>query len=245
LAPHDPTETLDVPFRNPSLDFPLGTDALGRDALSRLLAGGRLILFESITAILLAYLVGTATGMYAAYRRGSTDIALVGVVDVLLSFPPIVFVLILLAYVGPETWLVVVALAVTQIPRVARVARAATLDLLGQEYVEAAVARGETTRAILKRELLPNISTPLVTDFGIRLTGTIILAASISFLGLGPQPPTPDWGLMISENRSGLTLAPVLVLAPAVAIGLLTLGVNLIADAVARVYGRTVWSQGV
>ena len=136
--------------------------------------------------MLIAYVVGIAIGMLAAYRRSWLDGLFVGTADVLLSFPPIVFVLILLAYVGPKIWLVIIGLAITQAPRVARVARAATIDLLGHEYIEAAVARGESTSAILRRELLPNIAAPILADFGVRLTGTIILAASISFLGLQP-----------------------------------------------------------
>lgn len=240
VAPHATTETVGLPFEGPSTDRPLGTDFLGRDALSRFLSGGASILLVSALAMLLAYLVGTTIGMIAAYKRSWTDLAFVGATDVLLSFPPIVFVLVLLAYVGPKTWLVVVGLAITQAPRVARVSRAATLDLVGMEYIEAAYSRGETTLAIIRREVLPNIASPLLVDVGVRFTATIILAASISFLGLGPQPPAADWGLMISENRSGITAAPLLILAPTIALAVLTIGVNLVVDAFARTVGRSV-----
>lgn len=245
VTPGSTTETVGPPFEGPSAGHPLGTDFLGRDALSRFLAGGASILLVSISAVLIAYATGVTIGMLAAYRRSWLDGLFIGSADVLLSFPPIVFVLILLAYIGPEVWLVIIGLAITQGPRVARVARAATIDLMEHEYVEAAAARGESTAAILRRELLPNISGPILADFGIRLTATIILAAAISFLGLGPQPPASDWGLMISENRSGLTIAPILILAPAVAIGVLTIGVNLLADATARAVGRSIVARDV
>lgn len=242
-APGSTTKTVGPPFQGPSVEHLLGTDFLGRDAFSRFLAGGASLLIVSISATLIAYATGIAIGMLAAYKRSWFDAVFVGSADVLLAFPPIVFVLILLAYAGPQTWLVIIGLAITQAPRVARVARAATVDLKGQEYVEAAVARGEPTSAILRRELLPNISSPILADFGIRLTTTIILTASISFLGLGPQPPAADWGLMISQNRSGLTVAPLLVLAPAIAIAVLTVGVNLVADSVARGMGVSVGAR--
>jgi peptide/nickel transport system permease protein len=135
---------------------------------------------------------------------------------------------------------IVVGIAVTHAPRIVRISRSVTLDVATQEFVEAAVARGESLAAILRHDILPNIWTPILADFGLRLTGSLILFSSLSYLGLGQAPPAPDWGLMISENRAGLLLQPWVIIAPAMTIAVLAIGVNLVADAVARSAGRSV-----
>jgi peptide/nickel transport system permease protein len=245
FAPHSPTEIVGLPLQKPSAAHWLGTDALGRDVLSRYLDGGRTLVIVAFAATVLAYVVGVSFGMAAGYRESVFDVVSVGLVDLLLAFPPIVFVLVLVAAAGPQLSLVVVAIAATHAPRIFRIVRAVTMELSTQEFVEAAVARGERTRAILRRDVLPNILTPVLADFGLRLTGSVILFSSISYLGLGQPPPNPEWALMISENRSALLTQPWVVVVPAATIALLTIGANLIADGIARSTGRYLTSRGV
>jgi ABC-type dipeptide/oligopeptide/nickel transport system permease subunit len=160
--------------------------------------------------------------------------------DVLLAFPPIILLLILATGAGPSAWVLVIGVAITHVPGIARIVRAATLEVSVKGYVEAAVARGERRRFMLGREILPNIALPVLADAGVRLTGSILLVASVNFLGLGLQPPSADWALMISENRGGLTIQAWASVVPIVLIAALTIGVNLIADAFARSLGRSV-----
>ena len=240
LTPTSPYDVAGVPFAPPSWAHWLGTDALGRDALARFLSGGRVLVVVAFLATALAYVVGIAVGMAAGYDRKAFDAVTVAVVDLLLAFPPIVFVLLLVAAAGPHLSLVVVAIAATHAPRIVRIVRTVSSEIATHEFVEAAVARGERVRSILRRDILPNILTPVLADFGLRLSGSVILFSSISYLGLGQPPPKADWALMISENRAGLLVQPWLVIVPAATIALLTIGVNLVADGIARASGRHV-----
>jgi ABC-type dipeptide/oligopeptide/nickel transport system permease subunit len=237
FAPEPPDRPVGVPFDRPSGEALLGTDFLGRDVLSRLLWGGRSVLGLAGLATLLAYAGGTAIGLAAGYSRSLLDPLLMRSADVLLSFPALLFMLVLVTGAGTSRATLVIGVAVVQMPLVARLVRTATLEQSVRGFVEAAVARGERTTAILRREILPNILSPITADAGLRFTYSIILVASVNFLGLGLQPPAADWGLLISENRSGLTLNPYAVLAPALLIALLTISVNLTGDAIARSLG--------
>ena len=239
FSPHAPDEPVGIPLTGPAEGAPLGTDFLGRDVLSRVLWGGRTVLLYAGLATLLAYLVGGVVGLVAGYNRALTDSVLMRFVDVLLSFPPLIFLLVLVTGAGASPWILVVGVALIQAPLVARIVRTATLEQAVRGFVEAAVARGERTSAIVRRELLPNIVAPIAADVGLRFTYSIILVASVNFLGLGLQPPASDWALIISENRSGLDLNPYVILAPALLIALLTIAVNLVGDAVARTLGRS------
>ena len=183
--------------------------------------------------------------MAAGYRRGLVDLTTVGVADLVLSFPPIVLVLVLLAAVGPRLSTIVVGIAVIHLPRVVRIARSVAIEVAAREFVEAAVARGESIVSVLWRDILPNVWTPILADFGIRLTGSVILFSSLSYLGLGQPPPAADWGLMISENRAALLIQPWVVVVPALTIALLAIGVNLMADAVAHGLGRSLTARDV
>jgi peptide/nickel transport system permease protein len=243
FRPDSPTAIVGAPFQGPSGDHWLGTDFLGRDALSRYLSGGRTLLAVAVSATLLAYAGGIAIGLVAGFRRGLTDLVTVAAVDVCLAIPPIIVVLAALAALGPRLWLIVVATGLVFMPRVARLVRAMTLEITTEAFVEAAVVRGERTATILRRDLLPNILLPLSADIGIRLSGAVILVSSLSYLGLGQPPPTPDWGVMISENRAGLTIQPWVVLMPAATIALAAIAVNMLADAFARVSGQSVTSR--
>jgi peptide/nickel transport system permease protein len=237
FAPYPPDEPVGVPFSGPSEVPPFGTDFLGRDVLSRVLWGGRSVLALAGLATLLAYAGGIVIGLAAGYSRSLLDPLLMRAADVMLSFPALLFLLVLVTGAGTSKAVLVGGVALVQMPLVARIVRAATLEQSVRGFVEAAVARGERTSAILRREILPNIAGPIAADIGLRFTYAIILVASVNFLGLGLQPPAADWALIISENRSGLTLNPYVILVPAALISLLTISVNLVGDAIARSLG--------
>lgn len=239
FAPHAPDEPIGIPLTGPADGQPLGTDFLGRDVLSRVLWGGRSVLLLAGAATLLAYLIGGSIGLMAGYDRGLLDGVFMRAVDVMLSVPPLIFLLVLATGAGTSEIALVVGVALVQAPLVARVVRTATLEQSLRGFVEAAVARGERTTAILRREILPNIVGPVAADAGLRFTYSILLVASVNFLGLGLQPPAADWALIISENRSGLDLNPYVILVPAILIAVLTIGLNLVGDAVARTLGRS------
>lgn len=239
LSPYSPLATMALPLEAPSAAHLLGTDGLGRDALSRFLHGGRVLVAVAFLATILAYLVGIPLGMTMGYRRGALDLAVIAVADLILAFPAIVFILVLVAAAGASLSTVILGIALINLPRVVRIARTVTVELAAREFVEASIARGEGLVSIVRNDILPNIWTPLLADFGIRLTGSVILFSSLSYLGFGLQPPAADWGLMISENRAALFVQPWVVVVPALTIAVLCIGVNLIADGVARSAGRS------
>ena len=239
LAPDDPTQPVGVPFAHPSGDTLLGTDYLGRDVLSRLLHGGGSVIGLAAAATALAYLVGLAIGLVAGYTRSLVDPILMRSVDVMFAFPPLLFLLILIAGAGTGVGVVVIGVAAIQAPAISRIVRTATQVVSVRGYVEAAVARGERALAVVSREVLPNILAPVLVDAGLRFTYSILIIASVNYLGLGLQPPSSDWALMISENRQYISLNAWAVLAPAGMIALLTIGVNLMGDAIARSLGRS------
>ena len=240
FAPHSPSELAGPPYALPDRAFPLGTDLLGRDVLSRVLWGGRTVVGYAVLATTIAYILGTAIGLLAGYSRSLVDPVLMRGADLLLAFPPFLLLLVLTTGLGTSPVILVVGVTLIHVPGIARIIRSATLETRSRGYVEAAVARGERTRAILKREILPNIGGVIVADAGPRLTISILLVASLNYLGLGLHPPAADWALMVSENRPGLTIQPWSVAAPAALIVLLTIGVNLSADAVARARGKSI-----
>lgn len=245
FSPYSPTAVVGLPLKGPSTHHLLGTDELGRDAFSRFLYGGRYLLGGTFLSSGIAYLLGIFVGMAAGYRRGRFELTVVGGVDLIIAFPPLVLMLLLLAGAGTGFLIATVAVAAIQFPRIVRIVRTATLEVSTQEFVEAAEARGESNSTILVREILPNIWSPILADFGIRLASSALLLASLSYLGLGPAPPTADWGLMISENRDAIIIQPWIIVAPALAIGFLTVMVNLAADSVARSVGRSLVARDV
>lgn len=234
LAPKSTTAFAGIPFSGPHAGTPFGTDHLGRDVLSRFLSGGRAILLLSALATALGVGGGAVVGIVAAYARNWVDDVLMRLSDVLLAFPQVVFVLLAVSTVGPKLWLIVVTVALTHLPRTARVIRGAALEVVERDFVSAAEASGESRRRIVLAEILPNVTTPLLVELGLRLSYSIAIVAAIGFLGFGLQPPASDWGLMINENRLGVTAQPWSVLLPIIAIGVLTIGANLVADGVAR-----------
>lgn len=240
VAPHDPAALVAPPLGGPGQGgLLLGSDFLGRDVLSRFLWGGRSLLVMAVAATALAYFLGVSIGLLAAFKRGATDVVLTAALDVMLAFPPLLFVLLLVTAGAQSKWSVVPAVAVIFAPRIARIVRGAALELATREFVEAAVARGERLRWTLFQEVLPNLSPTIVADLGIRFTASIILIASVGFLGFGEPPPAANWGTMIGENRQAILIQPWAVIAPVTAIALLTIGFNLVGDAVARMLGRS------
>jgi ABC-type dipeptide/oligopeptide/nickel transport system permease subunit len=197
------------------------------------------VILLAAAATILAYLIGLTIGLIAGFSRSFVDPLLMRTVDVMLAFPPLLFVLILISGAGTGVTVVVIAVAAIQAPSVSRVVRTATQVVAVRGYVEAAVARGESTFAVIRREVVPNILAPVLVDFGLRFTYSILIIASVNFLGLGLQPPNSDWALLISENRQYISLNVWSVLAPAAMIALLTIGVNLMGDAIARSLGRS------
>jgi len=234
LAPHSPTDFVGAPYSGRTATARFGADNLGRDVFSRFLWGGRSILGLSIAATFFGLLFGVTIGLLAAYSRSWLDDVLMRSMDVILAFPSIVLGLVAVATVGPKLWLLVLAVALTTVPRVARVTRGASVDIVERDFVNAAAAIGEPRRKILLGEVLPNISGTLSVEASLRLTYSIGLIAGLSFLGFGLQPPNADWGLMINENRQGLTVQPWGVILPVIAIALLTIGTSLIGDGLSR-----------
>jgi peptide/nickel transport system permease protein len=243
VSPYEFDEIVGPPFAHISREHWLGTDFLGRDAFSRFLCGGRTVLIVAVLATGLAYLVAVPLGIFSALRRGLLDASLIATSDIIYALPPAIFLMVLLASTGPSLLTIVVGIVTLHVPRVLRITRLITIDISTCEFVEAAFARGETWAAICLKDILPNVLTPVFADFGVRLCGSIILYASLSYLGLGLPPPAADWGLIISENRIGVTISPWVVVAPAIAIATFSVAVNILADNFARSFGRSQRSE--
>jgi peptide/nickel transport system permease protein len=234
VAPHSPTEFVAAPNTGPSSGAMFGADALGRDVLSRFLHGGLSVLWMSAAATLIGVSTGVGVGLVAAYSRNWLDDVLMRASDVVLAFPQIILALLAVSAIGPKLWLIVLVIAIGHTPRVARVMRGAALEVVERDFIKAAEVVGEKRSRIVFGELLPNVTSPLLVELGLRMTYSIGLIAAVSFLGFGLQPPTADWGLMINENRLSITVQAWSVVLPVLAIGLLTVGTNLITDGVAR-----------
>ncbi|MEV4419905.1 ABC transporter permease [Patulibacter sp. NPDC049589] len=234
VAPHDPDAFVAPPSSGPASGAALGADVLGRDVLSRFLSGGRAILAMSVLATVAGVGAGAAAGIAAAIRGGWIDELVMRTADVLLAIPQVVLVLLGVAALGPQLWLIVLLVALANAPRVARVARGTALEIAQRDFVRAAEAAGESSLRIATHEVLPSAADALLVEFGLRLTVSIALVASVGFLGFGLQPPASDWGLMINENRLAITAQPWSVVLPVVAVGVLTVGVNLVTDGLSR-----------
>jgi len=192
-----------------------------------------------VVATLLTYAVGLTIGLIAGYTRSLVDSLLMRLVDVFLSLPALLVMLVMVSALGPGQFVLIFSSALVLFPGVARIVRTSTLEVSRRGYVEAATARGESTTSILRREILPNIAGPIIADLGLRFSWSLILISSVNFLGLGIAPPNPDWGLMIAENRIIISENLYAVLAPSVVIAILILGVNLVGDAFVRSLGES------
>lgn len=224
-----------APARGGSL---LGADYLGRDIFSRILHGAWLTLGMAAAATLTATVVGSALGIFAAIKGGWIDMAISRIVDTFHSFPTLMLGLVIIAALGPSAALLILMTGLIYATSVYRIARALGMDIVVTDFVQVARARGEHTSWILFHEILPNAATPLVVDFGIRLSFAILFLSSLSFLGLGVQPPYADWGSLVRENMAGLISGSPAAIYPALAIASFTIGLNLIVDDFAASSGR-------
>ena len=214
----------------PSAEFPLGTDALGRDLLSRILVGARLSMRVAVLAVALATVAGGALGLVSGYLGGLVDLVIGRIVDVFFAFPAILLALGIVAALGPDPNNVILAIGVVYTPIFARVVRGPVLALRAREFVEAARALGATRARILLRHILPNLVSTLVVQVSLALSWAVLTEGALSFLGLSAQPPAPSWGVMLSEGRQYLEFATHLALFPGIAIMIAVLGFNLLGD---------------
>jgi peptide/nickel transport system permease protein len=249
LAPvigvHDPvvTDSANV-LAGPEWTHWLGTDQYGRDILSRTLNGGRYALLVTFLATTIAVAVGTVLGAVTAYADNWFDEVVMRVVDALLSVPSILALLVVVTVFDAGLWVIVLAVTVVYAPAVTRVVRGAARSVITQDYVTAARARGEKPLSIVFREILPNVLDVVLVEYAMRASWIVLLVASLSFLGFGANPPTPDWGLMVQENRTALTVVPLGTLAPIVALATLVVGLNLAADGLSKSLGVDRATQG-
>lgn len=231
IVPHDPTtQQLEHRLQGPSVTHPLGTDHLGRDMLSRITYGARFSLAIALAVTAIRVVVGTVVGLVAGYVGGWLDELLMRLVDIQLAFPGLVFALVVAGILGPSLRNVMIALAIVGWTTYARVVRSEVLSIRERKYIEYAQLVGTPRRRLFGRHLLPNVISPVIVIATLNL-GTVVLAtAGLSFIGLGAQPPTPEWGTMLAEGRSHLRTAPWIVNAPGVAIMCTVLGFNLLGD---------------
>lgn len=238
IVPYDPlVQDANNALSGMSWSHWLGTDQFGRDVLSRTLMGGRFALLVSVLATVVALVVGTLVGCVAAYFPGWGDGIIVRVLDAILSVPAVLALLLVVSVFGSGLWVIVVAVSIVYAPAVGRVVRGASFPVLHAPYVRAAQARGERALPVIGREVLPNILDTLLVEFAMRASWVVLLVSTLSFLGFGVNPPKPDWGLMIQENRTALTVAPAGTVAPIVALAILVVGLNLAADGLGKYFG--------
>lgn len=236
VAPYGESQVFATPYAPWSSDFILGTDQLGRDVFSRLVYGARNTIGIAVATTLLSFLIGGSLGVMAAINRSWLDQGLSRFVDVLMAIPSLIFSLMLLSIFGSNVWNLIMIIAVLDSTRVFRLARAVSLNVVVMDYVEASRLRGESLAWVMRRDILPNILPPLVAEFGLRFCFVFLTIASLSFLGVGIQPPTADWGSMVRENAQLISFAEydmkaaMTPLLPAGAIALLTVAVNFVVD---------------
>jgi peptide/nickel transport system permease protein len=237
IAPFDPTDLVGGRAEAPGAEFLLGTDVLGRDYLSRLLHGGRMALLVSFTGVVLAVTVGSLLGIAAAYFGGALDDILMRICDIKLALPGILFVSLFITGFGESVGVLIALVGLVYFPGVIRIVRAQAMTQAGLGYVKAAQLRGESAPSIIAREILPNTLDVVYVEFAIRMSHAVLLLSTMSYLGLGLSPPTPDWGLMVSEGVGQISFAPWLVLFPAIFISTLVIGLNFGAEALANALG--------
>lgn len=235
FAPYGEREPLGVPNQGVVPGTIFGTGKLGLDVWTRFLYGGQPILVQALLATAFALALGTLIGLVAAYNRRKLDDVLMRAMDVILALPQIILVLVVITMFGAQTWLIVLAVGISTVPRIARVVRGATVSVVERDFVASAEALGESKLRILGAELLPNITAPLLVEANLRLTFSIAVIGGIAFLGFTADPAAANWGLMINEHRSVLAgQQPWGTMLPVIAIALLTIGTGLIGDGLTR-----------
>lgn len=230
LAPHGQAEIVGAQYEPWSGIYPLGTDSLGRDMMSRLIWGARNTVGIAIITTVLAFSLGTVAGLFAAALGSWFDLVLSRLVDVLMAVPPLILTLLALSAVGPGVINLIVIVAILDSTRVFRLARATAANVMVMDYVEAARLRGDGTGWIILREVLPNIVAPLVAEFGLRFCFVFLTISALAFLGLGLPPPMADWGAMVRDNAGLITFGDITPLLPAGCIAVLTVSVNFVVD---------------
>ncbi len=237
IAPHDTSALVGAPLQRPSWEFLMGTDQIGRDYFSRMIAGGRIALFVSFLGVTIALAVGTVLGMIAGYLGGRTDEIIMRIVDAMMAIPDLILIAILTLALGKDIVSLIPVVAVVYTWGVVRVVRAKTISLATLDFVRAAELRGETRLAILMREIFPNLISLLGVELAVRVSSAVLRISALSFLGLGISQPTPDWGLMVQEAMGVVFTDPWFLLLPAVMLSSLIIGVNFMVDGFARAFG--------
>jgi peptide/nickel transport system permease protein len=235
IAPYSPTEMHDVRLASPSAQHWLGTDHLARDVLSRLLWGTRVVIVLAPVSVFIGIIVAAPLGLISGYVGGRIDTFIMRGVDILLSFPTLLIYILIITTFGPSAAVVIISISLGSVPAITRIIRSLVLDVRTKDYVSAARLRGERRRYILLREILPNVSGPIIVDATIRIGYAIMAIGALGFLGLGIPPPTPDWGGMINEGRQWIFSMPWIVLAPAIALSSVVIGLNLVADGIREI----------
>jgi len=230
IAPYGETSVVGNVWESFSSEFYLGTDHLGRDLFTRMVYGARNTIALAFMTTAISFLLGTTLGFVAATKGGWIDQIFSRGIDIIMAFPTLIFALMVLSVMGSSTTVLVFTIAILDSTRVYRLSRAVAMDIEVMEFVEAARLRGEGLWWIMRHEILPNAMPPLVAEFGLRFCFVFLFIASLSFLGLGLQPPLADWGGMVRENAGAITFGIYIPLLPAAAIAVLTVGVNLIVD---------------
>jgi peptide/nickel transport system permease protein len=233
-----------IPLSGMSFAHPFGVDQLGRDVFSRVIHGAHIVILLSLSGTTLGLVLGSIVGLLSGYVGGWIDNVIQRLLETLISIPFLVLALLAMASAGPELAgnpvLVILVVALVYFPRIARMARSAAIDIATRDFVTIAKLRGETAWSVMRRELLPNATSVLLVEFALRAGYAPVLIGSLGFLGFGVKPPTPEWGLMISENRALLIISPITVLGPGLALASLVVGLNLFTEGLARILGRTV-----
>ncbi len=231
IAPYDPLEqNMQIKLESPILAHPFGTDEFGRDILSRIIYGAQISLMIGVISVLFAVIFGVALGTVAGYFGGLLDSIIMRIMDVLLAFPSFLLAMAIVSVLGPGMINVMIAIGVFSIPTFSRIARSEVLSIKNKEYIEAAQAIGANDRLIIFKHLIPNSISPIIVLSTLRIATSIITAAGLSFLGMGAQPPTPEWGAMLSEGREYLRAAPHVSTIPGLAIMFMVLGFNMLGD---------------
>lgn len=231
VAPFDP-EAISIltRYKPPGAEHWFGTDQMGRDIFSRVMVGARSTILLSLLATALAMVTGAVLGTASAYLGGKIDELMMRTMDAVMAIPSLLFALLIVSTLGQSSMNAVLAITIAFVPGMVRISRSVALAARQQDYINAAIARGEAAYYIILREMLPNILAPIIVEATIRVAFAIMLFATLSFLGLGAQPPEPEWGLMVSEARTYFFSAPWMMLIPGLAIALVAIGFNLLGD---------------
>ncbi len=238
FAPYSETDLIGLTYGKPEGQSILGYDYIGHDVWSRVLLGGKSVIWMSVAASAIALFIGATLGLLAAFAKRKVDQFITWLTDIFMAFPDLILVLLIVSMLGRDPWLIVITVAIAFIPAVIRLSRGVALNIVEQEYVESAKILGFSRAYILFREILPNMLTPLLIHLGVMLTWAVGMLSGLAFLGYGVAPPAADWGLMINENRAGLLIQPWAVFAPVLLIALFALGTNVLAEGVGRAAAR-------